>query len=56
MQRGKSICILYVLFVCFGIPKKPLPVCHRFNRFKEIQHSDANNSNKKKEKNKKFSV
>ena len=56
MQRGKRICILYILYLCFGIPKKPLPVYHRFNRFKEIQHSDAHNSNKKKEKKKKISV
>ena len=56
MQREKRICIIYILYVWFGIPKKPLPVCYRFNRFKEIQHSDAHNSNKKKEKKKKISV
>ena len=51
-EKEKHIYTMYIL--CFGIPKKTLPVLmNRFNCLKDVQHFDAHNSNQKKEKGKK---
>ena len=47
-EKRKYTCIIYILYVCFGIPKKSLPVCHRLNCLKEIPNRER--------KEKKFSL
>ena len=36
----EKLCIIYILYVFFGIPKKPLPVFHRLNCLKEIPNGE----------------
>ena len=53
VEREQYIFIVYMLHVCFGIPKKTLPVS-QLNSLKQRQNLDPHHSNQKKEKEKKY--
>ena len=53
VEGEQYIFIVYILYVCFGIPKKTLPVSQLYS-LKQRQNLDPHNSNQKKEKEKKI--